>query len=126
MFVTVTTTAGTGSETTGTAVFDLKHMKAKTGNVIDFNYSYNIDISKIEVSFLLQKLLVLALANQIVYNISKILVYSSKVLQNDYVQYNQLNAIRIFTQDVSYFLTKLQNTFRGEAFFKTFGKTFHW
>lgn len=63
MFVTVTTTAGTGSETTGTAVFDLKHMKAKTGNVTDLNYSYSIGISKIEVSFLLQKLLVLALAN---------------------------------------------------------------
>lgn len=47
MFVTVTTTAGTGSETTGTAVFDLKHMKAKTGNVTDLNYSYNIGISKI-------------------------------------------------------------------------------
>lgn len=29
--IAVTTTAGTGSETTGTAVFDLKHMKAKTG-----------------------------------------------------------------------------------------------
>lgn len=40
MFVTVTTTAGTGSETTGTAVFDLKHMKAKTGNVTDLNYLY--------------------------------------------------------------------------------------
>lgn len=55
MFVTVTTTAGTGSETTGTAVFDLKHMKAKTGNVIDFNYSYSIDISKIEVYISLTK-----------------------------------------------------------------------
>lgn len=62
MFVTVTTTAGTGSETTGTAVFDLKHMKAKTGNVTDFNYSYNIGISKIEVSFLWQ-IKLLALAN---------------------------------------------------------------
>ncbi|XP_048728362.1 hydroxyacid-oxoacid transhydrogenase, mitochondrial-like [Ostrea edulis] len=29
--IAVTTTAGTGSETTGTAVFDLLHMKAKTG-----------------------------------------------------------------------------------------------
>ncbi|XP_078333311.1 hydroxyacid-oxoacid transhydrogenase, mitochondrial-like isoform X2 [Crassostrea virginica] len=29
--IAVTTTAGTGSETTGTAVFDLKHMRAKTG-----------------------------------------------------------------------------------------------
>lgn len=53
MFVIVIIIVGIGSETIGIVVFDLKYMKVKIGNVIDFNYLYSIDILKIEVLFFL-------------------------------------------------------------------------
>jgi hypothetical protein len=36
--ISVATTAGTGSETTGTAVFDFLELKAKTGKKMFFTY----------------------------------------------------------------------------------------